>query len=129
MTTPSNVKASPKLHKDRYVLLCGSLCFLFWNLSLFYIENPMAEIALCFFALILGVRAWLLFSRKFIDPIDSKLDRYVETAIIMIYFVTGLIQTFDGHFPDRFRVITYAVVGLVIGLNLNAYYRSQKKKL
>lgn len=108
------------IHKDRYVMLCVSLGILCWNLSFYYFENTVAEILLCLLALILGTRVWLLFSRKFTDPIDDLPDRYVETAAIMIFFVTGLIQTFDGHFGDIFRIIVYTVAGLIIGMNLKA---------
>lgn len=123
----SNTNSPAKLHTDRYILLLGSLGILFWNLSMYYYENPVAEIVLCLCALFLGVRVWLLFSKKLTAPIDDLPDRYVETAVIMIYFVTGLIQTFDGHFPDRFRVITYGVIGLVIGMNIKAYFKKNRK--
>lgn len=118
-----NTSYNSHIHSDKYVMLLVTLGMLCWNLSFYFLENTVAEILLAVLAMLLGVRVWLLFSRKFTYPIDNYPDRYVETAVIMIFFVTGLIQTFDGHFNDWFRVTVYAVAGLVIGMNIKSAIR------
>lgn len=117
-----------KIQTDKYVCLLVSIGILVWNLSLYYLENPVLQVIVAVIALFFGVRVWLLFFRNFYSPIDDMPDRYVETAVIMIFFITGLIQTFDGHFDDWFRVLTFAVIGLIAGMNLKQIRKSQKSK-
>jgi len=117
-------KQSIHIYKDRYVMMLVSIVILCWNLSFYYPSNIILELVLCISAMFLGIRFWRLYSCHSVSYIEDIPDRYIETAVIMIFFVTGLIQSFDGEFNSWFKDIIFVVSGIILGINIKASFIS-----